>query len=299
MNFLQIEIPRIDSIKNLYQPFEVTVDVLRLDLVHSIVSGNKWYKLKEYIKEARQQNKKIILTFGGAFSNHIIATAAACKEAGLISIGIIRGEQVANLSHTLEGAKAAGMNLFFTSREDYKNKIVPQQVWQQFAHNDTYIINEGGYGIKGKEGAQQILDERTVNYDFIIAAIGTGTTLAGIVAAAKPGQKVIGISVLKNHLNHRNEINFLLPPELYNNYEIHDKFHFGGYAKFNKDLIEFMNEFYLETGISTDFVYTAKLFYAVNKIIKSGVLPKQSKILVIHSGGLQGNRSLPKGTLMF
>ena len=299
MNFLQTELPRIDAIKNLYQPFEVTVDVLRLDLVHPIVSGNKWYKLKEYIKEARQQNKKTILTFGGAFSNHIIATAAACKEAGLETIGVIRGEQVHNLSHTLKDAKAAGMNLFFTSREEYKNKIVPQQVWQQFAQNETYIINEGGYGIKGKVGAQFILDERTAGYNYIIAAIGTGTTLAGLVGAARQGQKVMGISVLKNHQNHSGEINALLPRELHNQFEIFNQFHFGGYAKFNNDLMNFMNEFYHQTGIPTDFVYTGKLFFALEELIKSGIFPKKSNILAIHSGGLQGNRSLPKGTLIF
>ncbi len=122
MNFLQTEIPRIDSIKKPYQPFNIAVDVLRLDLVHPIVSGNKWFKLKKYLHHAGQQHKKIILTFGGAFSNHIIATAAACKEAGFTSIGIIRGEEPKLFSDTLKNAKTAGMHLFFCSREDYKTK---------------------------------------------------------------------------------------------------------------------------------------------------------------------------------
>ncbi len=299
MNFLQTEIPRIDSIKKPYQPFEIAVDVLRLDLVHPIASGNKLFKLKKYLHDAIKKNKKIILTFGGAFSNHIIAAAEVCKEAGFTSIGIIRGEEPKLLSDTLKDAKAAGMYLFFYSREDYKNKIIPQIVWQQFAQKDIYIINEGGYGEKGRDGAADILDSRTIAYTHIITATGTGTTIAGIVSAAKPGQEIIGISVLKNYSQLNKEINTLLPHRLHNQYTLHHEFHFGGYAKHNTELINFMNKWYKETGIPSDFVYTGKLFYAVNELIQKEIFPYKSKILVIHSGGLQGNRSLPKGTLMY
>lgn len=299
MNFLQTEIPRIDSIKNPYQSFDVTVDVLRLDLVHPIVSGNKWFKLKKYLQDATKKNKKTILTFGGAFSNHIIATATACKEVGFTSIGIIRGEEPKLFSDTLKDAQTAGMHLFFCSREDYKSKIIPQKVWQQFAQKDIYIINEGGYGEKGKEGAENILDNRTTAFTHIITAIGTGTTIAGIVSAAKPGQNIIGISVLKNHSQLNEEINTLLPQRLHNQYTVYHEFHFGGYAKYNTELINFMNNWYEETGIPSDFVYTGKLFYAVNDLIHKEIFSHGSKILVVHSGGLQGNRSLPKGTLMY
>ncbi len=299
MNFLQTEIPRIDAIKKLYQTFGVTVNVLRLDLVHPVISGNKWFKLKEYLKDAGQENKKTILTFGGAYSNHIIATAAACKEAGFNSIGIIRGEKPKEFSPTLEDAQTAGMHLFFCSRDDYKSKIIPQTIWQQFAQNDIYIINEGGYGEKGKEGAANILDLRTKEYTHIIAATGTGTTLAGIVSAANPGQKITGISALKNYNQLNEEINALLPHCLHNQYTIYHDYHFGGYAKHNTELINFMNNWYNETGIPSDFVYTGKLFYAANDLIQKEFFLPGSNILIIHSGGLQGNRSLPKGTLMY
>ena len=300
MNSLRFAHIRLDAIKNLYQQQRITVDVLRLDELHPQVSGNKWFKLKEYLAEAKMLGKKVVLTFGGAYSNHIIATAIACKEEGLKAIGIIRGEESPTLSHTLQQANAAGMDLFFSSREAYKNKEVPKAVWEQYTQIEVYLINEGGYGLKGREGAQSILDHcPKPSNSHIMAACGTGTTLAGLVAAALPGQKVLGVPVLKNYTELGDAINALLPSSLHTAYTLVQDYHFGGYAKKTLELIGFMNRWYRETGIPSDFVYTGKLFYALDDLAGKGFFEPGSKVLVIHSGGLQGNESLPKGTLIF
>jgi 1-aminocyclopropane-1-carboxylate deaminase len=290
---------RIDAVQSLSAPYS-SVDVLRLDLIHPIISGNKWFKLKEYLKEAGALHKKTILSFGGAFSNHIVATAAATKQAGLQSIGIIRGERPPLLSHTLQQAEHFGMKLFFLSREDYKRKMVPPEVYLSFNKNEIYEINEGGYGRKGAEGAGDILRLfDTIAYTHIMAAVGTGTTLAGLVQASGDSQNILGISVLKNNFSLQQEIEHLLPKERHYRFSLLHEYHFGGYAKYSPQLLEFMNDWFRQTGIPSDFVYTGKLFFAVHDLLQKRYFPDKSKILVVHSGGLQGNLSLPKGTLIF
>jgi 1-aminocyclopropane-1-carboxylate deaminase len=296
MSQLKLPAARTDSISFLY-PFNLTVDVLRLDEIDPVVSGNKWFKLKEYLTDAVSFDKKIILTFGGAYSNHIVATAAACKKYGLQSVGTIRGEEPPVLSHTLRHAIEYGMKLFFVPREDYKQKKIPAKVYDQFEEQDVYIINEGGYGPKGVEGAMSILEKQNPSYTHIIAAVGTGTTLAGLIKASHEKQTVIGIPVLKNNFSIEKEIQDLLEEK--KNFTLMPQFHHGGYAKFNRELIGFMNHWYERTGIPSDFVYTGKLFFAVNQLITEKYFPEGSKLLIIHSGGLQGNESLPKGTLIF
>jgi 1-aminocyclopropane-1-carboxylate deaminase len=299
---MSISIPgqsRVDSISSIYN-FHTRVDVLRLDLIHPIISGNKWFKLKEYLKDAEFLHKKTIVTFGGAYSNHIIATAAAAATFGFKSIGIIRGEEPAGHSQTLQEAKKFGMMLYFISRDDYKKKNLPPALLDDYDQNDFYIINEGGYGIKGMEGAATIINETDCSdYTHIIATVGTGTTLAGLIYSSNPGQKVIGISVLKNNYSLSAEIEQLLPKEKHHQYTLLQDYHFGGYAKYKPELFHFMNEWYTKTGIPSDFVYTAKMFFAVNDLIKQSYFPEGSRLLLIHSGGLQGNNSLTKGTLIF
>jgi 1-aminocyclopropane-1-carboxylate deaminase len=285
--------------KKLYQHKNVQVAVLRLDEIHPVISGNKWFKLKAYLEDAQALQKKTILTFGGAFSNHIVATAAAAPLFGFQSVGIIRGEQPQNLSPTLQQASALGIQLFFTTREDYKNKKIPAAVWEKAIEDEVYIVGEGGYGLKGAEGAKAILAQcNSASYTHILAAVGTGTMLAGLTAAAVPHQKVIGISVLKNYWALADEVQALLPGTT-KGFEIVHDFHFGGYAKHTPQLIEFMNDWYRQTGIPSDFVYTAKLFYATEQMIQQDYFAAGSRLLLVHSGGLQGNRSLPKGTLIF
>lgn len=281
------------------QNFHTTVDVLRLDVLHPVISGNKWFKLKRYIEEARVQNKKALLTFGGAFSNHIAATAAACASYGLGSIGIIRGEPGTTPSHTLTAAAELGMNLYFVDRATYRAKQIPCEVYARFSDADLLIVNEGGYGKPGCRGAADILSVcDTSAYTHIFAACGTGTTLAGLIEGSQHHQQVCGVSVLKNHDGLENDLRPLLQ-EKTKPFALYHDYHFGGYAKHKPELFRFMNELYRSCAIPTDFVYTAKLFFALQDIISHGGLPTGSKVLVIHSGGLQGNGSLPQGTLIF
>ena len=274
---------------------KVMASVLRLDKIHPLVSGNKWFKLRYYLQEAKEQQKKIIVTFGGAWSNHILATAAACKINQLDCIGIIRGEEAATLSPTLIQAKELGMQLIFISREDYAKKKIPEEINQE----EHYFINEGGYGILGVDGAATILGYcEKENYTHICCAVGTGTMMAGIIKSTSPQQQIIGISVLKNNMKLETSVQLLLNPEATNFTIIHD-YHFGGYAKHKPVLIDFINTFYQLTKIPADFVYTGKLFYAITNLINTDFFRPGSRLLLVHSGGLQGNSSLSNGTLIF
>ena len=278
-----------------YPGKDIIVDVLRLDKIHPVISGNKWYKLRFYLKQAIEQHKKTICTFGGAWSNHIVATAAACAENGLQSIGIIRGEKPVVLSNTLQEAIGYGMQLYFTSREDFRNKKIPFDN----SHESIFTVPEGGFGVPGAEGASTILElVQPGNYTDIFCACGTGTMLAGLAMAAAPQTRVTGISVLKNHTGLEKDTRSLMGTSKKDFTVMHD-FHQGGYAKKTEALIDFMNRFYSQTGIPSDFVYTGKLFYALDQLLAEGYFAPHSRILAIHSGGLQGNSSLENGTLIF
>ncbi len=272
-------------------------DVLRLDEIHPIVSGNKWFKLKYHIEEAKQQNKKSIATFGGAYSNHIVAAAFACKAAGFKSIGIIRGEKLNPISPTLITAQEYGMELHFITREAFKNK----DLLKQELANNYYWINEGGFSTNGMLGATEILQTvDTRSYTHIIASCGTGTMLAGLINAALPYQQIIGICALKGHTGLEQDIQSLLPAEKRNNaFTILHDYHFGGYAKHPTSLINWMNELWQAENLPTDIVYTSKLLFAVKDLIEKKYFTTTDKLLIIHSGGLQGNLSLPLNTLSF
>ncbi len=275
---------------------DVQLQVLRLDRIHPVISGNKWFKLRYYLEEAQAKGRKRIVTFGGAWSNHIVATAAACRLQGLECTGIIRGERPAHLSPTLQEALQYGMQLLFISRHDYALKKLPDPGY----HPAQYLlVPEGGYGEAGARGAAGILAYAgNQAFSHIICATGTGTMMAGLINASRETQQVIGISVLRNNLQLEQDVRALL----YDKEKIlhtHHAFHFGGYAKHPPALIHFMNEFYAQTGIPTDIVYTGKLFYAVHALAEAGYFDPGSRLLLIHSGGLQGNRSLAPGTLIF
>lgn len=277
---------------------KVTCSILRLDKIHPIISGNKWFKLKYYLEAARKSGKNCLVTFGGAYSNHIIATAAAGDIFSLKTIGIIRGEKPKELSFTLQQAIDHGMTLIFAGREGYRNKKVPEQIEKQ---EEVFVINEGGYGTNGVKGASEILSYcAKENYSHVACAVGTSTMMAGLIRASHSTQQVVGIPVLRNNIDLEKALNELLSPEQQGKRfkMIHD-YHFGGYAKCNSELIDFMNEFYKSTSIPTDFVYTAKLIYGILDMVKHNHFPGGSNLLLIHSGGLQGNRSLPKGSLIF
>ncbi len=292
VNTIQIQSLKCDWWKN------IQVDVLRLDQLHPVVSGNKWFKLKFYLAEAKTLGKKTIATFGGAFSNHIVATAFACKESGLQGIGFIRGEKPPQLSASLQEAEEHGMKLIYVNREVYRNK---EHIVNEYADESWYWVNEGGYGVNGMLGAKEILKSTdTSSYSHIICACGTGTTLAGLVEAALPHQTCIGISVLKGYVNLRNDVMEILQAKHQDkSFQLFHDYHFGGYAKHPKELIDFMNELWRREQLATDIVYTGKLVFAVKDLMDKNYFSNNDKLLVIHSGGLQGNRSLPAGTLEF
>jgi 1-aminocyclopropane-1-carboxylate deaminase len=293
-------VSKYPTIDHLLTAYSLPIDVLRLDVIHPVVSGNKWFKLKEYLRQAREEGKASILTFGGAYSNHIVATAAAAKMYGLKSIGVIRGEKPKISSHTLISAKEFGMQLFHVSRTAYKEKEIPREVYEDYERTEIFKIPEGGYGRLGMLGAKDILSQVNLStYTHILAAVGTGTTLAGLIEAALSCQTIIGIPVLKNAFSLQQEIESLLPQSSHSTFELKWDYHFGGYAKTSNELIQFMNDFFVKTGIPTDYVYTAKAFYAVFDLFKRGFFSSDKKILLVHTGGLQGNLSLPKGTLIF
>lgn len=274
---------------------KVDADVLRLDKIHPLISGNKWFKLRYYLEEAQLNGRRTIVTYGGAWSNHLLATAAACKINTLSCYGIIRGEEATTLSPTLTNARELGMQLVFISREEYRAGKIPAE----FDNDDNYFILEGGYGIKGAEGAATILDYCTKeNYSHICCAAGTGTMTAGLIINSLPSQKVVSISVLKNNITLEEKIK-QLATDKENNFQLIHDYHFGGYAKYKPGLIDFMNQFYRQTTIPSDFVYTGKFFFGVTDLVSNNFFPEGSKLLLIHSGGLQGNASLSKGTLIF
>ncbi len=272
--------------------------VLRLDKIHPVISGNKWFKLKYYLEAAGSRGFKGIVTFGGAYSNHIIAAAYAARLAGLSSTGIIRGEEPLEWSHTLIEAGKYGMELHFVSREAYAQKK-DADVAKNFP--GCFVIPEGGYGEPGAKGAAEIFQYvNNSSFDYTCCACGTGTMLAGLIDAAGEPMNCIGIAVLKGQTDLAEKVTGLLPGEKRKRqFSIIHDFHFGGYAKKNSALLEFMNNFYLQHNIPTDFVYTGKLMFAVDHHIRNNFFPDGSRILAIHSGGLQGNRSLPPGTLVF
>ncbi len=276
----------------------LTICILRADLIDPVISGNKWFKLQFYVRDAIAAGKTTLATFGGPYSNHIVATSKYGATMGLHTVGFIRGEKPTSLSPTLTDAMENGMTLHFVSRENFEQT---ENIILQNQDSSWAFIPEGGYGIQGAEGARTLLTIKdTHSFETIICAVGTGTMMAGLIKAAAPHQKIIGISVLKNNFSIDAEINALLTPEeSTKNFEIIHGYDFGGYAKHTPALISYMNDCYKNMELPLDFVYTAKLVYAVQDLANKGKFEPTSKILLIHSGGLQGNRSFKKGTLLF
>jgi D-cysteine desulfhydrase len=299
----------VDITKAVVQPISddllhrknVAIDVLRLDLIHPVISGNKWFKLKYHLQEAVQQKKKGLLTFGGAWSNHLVATALACAQASLASMGIIRGERPALLSATLQEVQDYAMQLQFISRNEYANEAAIIPVLQE-KYPDYYIVPQGGQSHLGVLGAAEIGRlAQMESYSHICCATGTGTMLAGLVHAALPHQQVIGICSLKIPDDENNSLNSFVKPYAgeFKKYKIFYDYHLGGYARKTDELIRFMNSIYQQHELPTDFVYTGKLFFGVMQLVQTNYFQPGSRLLLVHSGGLQGNRSLPAGTLTY
>jgi 1-aminocyclopropane-1-carboxylate deaminase len=288
---------KINSQIALYAGIELYI--LRLDLMHPSVNGNKWFKLKYNLLEAQEKQINTLLTFGGAYSNHIFATAAAGNLFGLKTIGIIRGEEILPLNPTLSFAQQQGMELVYLDRKTYQQKntkAVEEELRQRFG--EIFLIPEGGCNLNGIRGCTEIIPN-TEQFDTICLACGTGTTLAGITLSLKREQRVIGFPVLKNGDFLRLEIENLLKSYLASNryipgdkslfWELICDYHCGGYAKVNDELCSFKQQFEETYNIPLDYVYTAKMFYGVMDLLQKGYFSKGHKLLLVHTGGLQGN----------
>ena len=266
----------------------ISVVIRREDLVHPFVSGNKLRKLKYNILQAKFDNHNTLLTFGGAFSNHIAATAYSGKQNGFKTIGIIRGDELENRvleNPTLKWAQECGMQFKFVTRESFRHKDEAKFVAdlkQEFGN--FYLVPEGGTNALAIKGCQEILTEEDAQFDFIGVSVGTGGTISGIINASSLNQKILGFPALKgDFLN--DEIHKFAPN---NNWELITDYHFGGYAKVNKELITFINSFYNENQIPLDPIYTGKMVFGVMDLIRKNYFREHSKILLIHTGGIQG-----------
>jgi len=289
-------------VSNLFEDKELFVFMKRDDLIHSEISGNKWRKLKFNIEKYKQGKYKAILTFGGAYSNHIAATAHLCEALNIPCIGIIRGEELTTKSNnTLLKASENGMHLHFVSRSQY-NERYEKLYWQKLRteFGNVLIIPEGGANFLGMQGCAEIVNELPVSTDYIITASGTGTTAAGLLFNSQETE-VISVPVFKKGDFILNEISELLMysglsdedmAEKLKMLHLENRFHFGGYGKLTTELIDFMNEFYQSFGIPLDQVYTAKMAFAFFKKVKENYFKKGSTIVLLHTGGLQGISSI-------
>lgn len=271
----------------------VEVTIKRLDLLHPVVQGNKFYKLHYNLRRAKTLGHTRVLTFGGAYSNHIHATAMAAAAEGLQSIGIIRGEILKPLNPTLGDAQKQGMKLLAISRESYRRKeslSILEELRNK--HGDFYLIPEGGTNALAIQGTREILEEQDMTMDFITTPIGTGGTFAGLVASARPEQHIIGFSALKGDFIVSEVEHLLQKHKIYPQcrYTIETNYHFGGYAKHKPALISFIQECKNKVKLPLEPVYTGKMMFGLFDLIQKDYFPHGSKILVLHTGGLQGLR---------
>ena len=266
----------------------VELFIKREDLIHPFVSGNKFRKLKYNLLQAKAENQTTLITFGGAFSNHIAATAFAGKENNFKTIGIIRGEELRtkiNENPTLQYAKQCGMQLEFVTREEYRNKESLEFIENlKQKSGNFYLIPEGGTNQLAVKGCEETLNEDDFIYDYICVCVGTGGTISGIINNSFCHQKILGFPALKGDFLQKDICKFATN----NNWELITDYHFGGYGKVSNELIQFMNQFYAETKISLDPIYTGKMVFGVIDLINKNYFPNNSKVLIIHTGGLQG-----------
>ncbi len=280
----RIKLPGINNSVRFY--------IKREDKFHTAISGNKWRKLKYNLIEAKQQNKDTLLTFGGAYSNHIYATASAGRIFGFKTIGIIRGEEHLPLNPTLTFAKENGMEIHYVSRKEYRRRYDAdfiESIYNKFGN--IYLVPEGGTNLLAIKGAAEIVSDIDIDFDYICSACGTGGTLAGIISGLNGEKNAIGFPVLKGagFLN-RNIYNLVkeFTGKTFGNWKLELDYHFGGYAKINRELIDFINEFEKLNGIPLDPVYTGKMMYGIYDLAKNNRFENGATVIAVHTGGLQG-----------
>ncbi len=273
---------------NLPTEFGVELYLKREDKIHPHISGNKYRKLKYNLIEADKLKFKTLLTFGGAYSNHIAAVASVGATFGFKTIGVIRGEELKNKvkdNPTLRFAQSCGMQFKFVTRRDYRQKTSKEfinNLKEEFGK--FYHIPEGGTNAFAIKGCEEILTETDKSFDYVCCAIGTGGTISGLINSSNPNQKILGFPALKGEFLNKDISKFVN----HKNWELITAYHFGGFAKINNELIAFINQFKKAHNIQLDPVYTGKMMYGVFDIIYKNKFPKGSKILTIHTGGLQG-----------
>ena len=283
--------PLIQEIIPPDNPKNVRLFIKREDQLHPIISGNKWRKLKYNLIAAREAGESTLLTFGGAYSNHIHAVAGAAKEYGFKSIGVIRGEEHLPLNPTLQDAEDLGMQFHYLDRTRYRQKYtveVINSLAEKFGR--FYLIPEGGTNELALKGAAEIVEGIEQDYDYYCVACGTAGTVAGMICGLEGRAQVLGFSVLKGDFHQQEVINWLsaLGQSSLNNWQINTDYHFGGYAKYDLQLIDFINNFKETQQIQLDPIYTGKMLFGVIDLIAGGEFPENSSILAIHTGGLQG-----------
>lgn len=264
----------------------------RIDLIHSEISGNKWFKLKHNLAYAVERGYKKLLTFGGAYSNHIHATAAAGKMLGFETIGVIRGEKHLPLNPTLQSVSDDGMKLIYVNRSDYRKKHMPEfhkMLEERFGN--VYILPEGGTNLLAVKGCTEIPDLIETDYDYLCTACGTAGTVSGLIAGMNGRKNILGFSVLRGGAFLIKQAQKLVKEysgNQYLNWSINLEYHFGGYAKINRELVLFINEFEKLNGISLDPVYTGKMMFGIYDLLKKNFFKKGATIVALHTGGLQG-----------
>ncbi len=266
----------------------ISLYIKREDLLYPSISGNKFRKLKYNLAQAKSEDKKMLLTFGGAFSNHILAVAAAGKKQGFSTVGIIRGEELKDKvfeNPTLQKAQDYGMVFEFVGREIYREKENPKFIRHlEEKFGNFYLIPEGGTNTLAVKGCEEILTVSDEKFDYICCAVGTGGTISGLINCSKNGQQVLGFPALKGDFLREDICKFVSE----SNWDLITEYHFGGYAKVSEELILFINEFYQNHKIPLDPIYTGKMMFGILDLINKNYFPENSKILVIHTGGLQG-----------
>ncbi len=280
--------PAIESLAGWRGP---GIDILRLDQLHGAASGNKWYKLQGHLDEARQQGARTLVSFGGPWSNHLHALAAVGQQVGLSTVGLVRGEG-RNTTAMLDDAQRWGMTIRFVGYGDYRRRHDP--VWQSQCLSEfdrAYLIPEGGAGEQGLRGCADIAKRIPAGvYHRVMLACGTGTTLAGLASALPVTTEVVGISAVKKTRQMKRDIADALAGKNVAPWRVDDRFHLGGFGRVADELAEFVLGFEADQGIPLDPIYTAKLCYAAAAMHRAGELAGWGRVLLVHTGGLQGRR---------
>jgi 1-aminocyclopropane-1-carboxylate deaminase len=286
----------------LFEKQGISLSLARLDLLPYPGGGNKTFKLKYNLIEAKSKGFDTIITFGGAYSNHLLATAESAKHEGFKSIGIVRGEQVLPLNQTLARCQEQGMSLHYMSREDYRKKQDANFIKTWLKTNnipDGYLIPEGGSNRFAVKGVAELMTKIPDDTALIVSAVGTGGTLAGLISGMHAEQEVWGVAALKgDHFLH-DAVQYLLyesetPNTSQKHWKIIGDYHFEGYAKCPEELLAFIKSFYQQQGIVLDPIYTGKMMYALFDLASKGLIPTGKKIVALHTGGTQAWNGMPE-----